>query len=97
MNWSPESICGPLSVSATPSVTAMSSLRLPANGTVTAPFSSMAPALQKKIRDAFLALDASTPQGKEILELNRATRYIPTKADNYKGIETAARSAGLLK
>jgi ABC-type phosphate/phosphonate transport system substrate-binding protein len=37
-----------------------------------------------------------TPEGKEILELQRATRFIPTKADNYKGIEAAARSAGLL-
>jgi phosphonate transport system substrate-binding protein len=58
---------------------------------------SMAPALQKKIRDAFLALDASTPQGKEILDLQRATRFVPTKAENYKAIEAAARNAGLLK
>lgn len=57
----------------------------------------MAPALQKKIRDAFLALDASTPQGKEILDLQRATKFVPTKADNYKAIEAAARNAGLLK
>jgi ABC-type phosphate/phosphonate transport system substrate-binding protein len=35
-------------------------------------------------------------EGKEILELQRATRFVPTKADNYKGIEAAARSAGLL-
>jgi phosphonate transport system substrate-binding protein len=58
---------------------------------------SMAPALQQKIRDAFLALDASTPQGKEILDLQRATKFIPTKAENYKAIEAAARNAGLLK
>ncbi|MFC5480982.1 putative selenate ABC transporter substrate-binding protein [Massilia suwonensis] len=58
---------------------------------------NMAPALQKKIRDAFLALDASTPQGKEILELQRATKFIPTKAENYKAIEAAAKNAGLLK
>ena len=57
----------------------------------------MAPALQKKIRDAFLALDASTPQGKEILDLQRATKFVPTKAENYKAIEAAARNAGLLK
>ena len=42
-------------------------------------------------------LDASTPEGKEILGLQRATRFIPTKAENYQGIEQAARSAGLLK
>ena len=43
------------------------------------------------------AHDASTPQGKEVLELQRATKFVPTKAENYKGIETAAGSAGLLK
>jgi phosphonate transport system substrate-binding protein len=31
------------------------------------------------------------------LDLQRATRFVPTKVDNYKGIEAAARSAGLLK
>ena len=59
--------------------------------------SNMNPALQKKIRDAFLALDASTPQGKEILDLQRATKFVPTTAANYKQIEAAARNAGLLK
>jgi len=59
--------------------------------------SDMNPALQKKIRDAFLALNESTPQGKEILELQRATKFVPTKAENYKAIEAAARNAGLLK
>jgi phosphonate transport system substrate-binding protein len=57
----------------------------------------MNPALQKKIRDAFLALDASTPQGKEILGLQRATRFVPTSPANYRQIEAAARNAGLLK
>jgi phosphonate transport system substrate-binding protein len=59
--------------------------------------SDMNPALQKKITDAFLALDRSTPQGKEILALQRATKFVPTKAANYATIETAARNAGLLK
>jgi phosphonate transport system substrate-binding protein len=59
--------------------------------------SDMNPALQKKITDAFLALDRSTPQGKEILDLQRATRFVPTKAANYATIEAAARNAGLLK
>ncbi|KFI05767.1 putative selenate ABC transporter substrate-binding protein [Massilia sp. BSC265] len=59
--------------------------------------SDMSPALQKKITDAFLALDASTPEGKQILDLQRATRFIPTKASNYGAIEAAARNAGLLK
>jgi phosphonate transport system substrate-binding protein len=46
---------------------------------------------------AFLSLDRNTAEGKEILDLQRATRFIPTRAENYKGIEQAARSAGLLK
>ena len=56
------------------------------------------PAVQRdKLTQAFLSLDRSTAEGKEILELQRATRFIATRADNYKGIEQAARSAGLLK
>ena len=56
----------------------------------------MPAALREKLAQAFLALNRDTPQGREILELQRATRFVPTKADHYKGIETAARSAGLL-
>ncbi len=57
----------------------------------------MPAALREKITKALLALDMNTPEGKEILTLNRATKYIPTKAENYKGLETAGRSAGLIK
>lgn len=53
--------------------------------------------LKKKITDAFLALDPATPEGKEILALQRATKFIPTKAENYVAIEAAAKNAGLLK
>lgn len=56
----------------------------------------MAPALRDKLRAAFLALSADTPEGAEILKLQRATRFVPTKADNYRGIEAAAKAAGLL-
>lgn len=59
--------------------------------------SDMNPAVQMKITDAFLALNSNDPEGKEILELQRATRFIPTKASNYTAIEAAARNAGLLK
>ena len=59
--------------------------------------SDMTPALKTKISDAFLALDKTTPEGKEILELQRASKFIPTKAENYKQIEAAAHNAGLLK
>ena len=57
----------------------------------------MDPTLRKKLTDAFLALNANDTQGKEILELQRATRFIPAKIENYDEIEKAARNAGLLK
>ena len=41
--------------------------------------------------------DIFPPEGKEILTLNRATKYIPTKAENYQSLEAAGRSAGLIK
>ena len=53
--------------------------------------------LRAKIERAFLELSTDTPEGKEILGLARATRFIPTKAENYKGMEKAARNAGLIK
>lgn len=55
------------------------------------------PALVKKLTAAFLDLDPGNPAHKEILDLQRATRFVATKPENYKGIEEAARSAGLLK
>jgi phosphonate transport system substrate-binding protein len=54
-------------------------------------------ALREKITKAFLDLNAGSPEGKAILELQRAARFIPTKVDNYKGIEASARNAGLIK
>lgn len=63
------------------------------NWTVSA---EMPEALRLKLTQAFLALDRHTPEGKEILDLQRATRFVPTRAENYKGIEAAAKSAGLL-
>jgi phosphonate transport system substrate-binding protein len=57
----------------------------------------MNPALREKLANAFLALDKNNPHDKDILDLQRATRFIPTKAENYSAIEAAARSAGLLK
>jgi phosphonate transport system substrate-binding protein len=52
--------------------------------------------LRQRITQALLGLSPATPEGAEILRLNRATRYIPTQAENYKGLEAAGRSAGLL-
>jgi len=55
------------------------------------------PELVEKIKAAFLALDPANPEHKAILDLQRASRFVPTSAENYKGIEEAARSAGLLE
>jgi len=54
-------------------------------------------AMRERLTKAFLELNKNTAEGKEILELQRATRFIPTKAENYKGIESSARNAGLIK
>ena len=55
------------------------------------------PALVKKLTQAFLQIDPAKPEHKEILALQRAAKFIPTEANNYVGIEDAAKSAGLLK
>ncbi len=56
----------------------------------------MPAAMREKLKQAFLGLSKSTPEGKDILELQRASRFVPTQAENYKDIEAAARSAQLL-
>jgi phosphonate transport system substrate-binding protein len=56
----------------------------------------MPEALRERLRKAFLDLSLDTDEGKEILGLQRASRFIPTRPENYQGIEAAARSAGLL-
>ena len=55
------------------------------------------PAAQRKLlTQALLDLDRTTAEGKEILDLQRATRFVPARAEDYRAIENAARSAGLL-
>ena len=56
----------------------------------------MPAALQERVRKALLDLNPADPVHAEILRLNRATHYVPTAPENYKGLEAAARSAGLL-
>lgn len=56
----------------------------------------MPKALQDKVKAALINLSPAVPEQAEILRLNRATRYIETKPENYKGLEAAARSAGLI-
>lgn len=58
--------------------------------------SKMPEALRERIAKAFLDLTPDTPEGRQILDLQRASRFVPTRPENYQGIEAAARSAGLL-
>jgi phosphonate transport system substrate-binding protein len=55
------------------------------------------PAVVRKLTAAFLKLDPTIPAHKALLDLQRASKFVPTRPENYKGIEQAARSAGLLK
>ena len=55
------------------------------------------PALTKKLTDAFLKLDPAKPAMKEIMDLQRASKFIATQNSNYDSIEQAARSAALIK
>ncbi len=54
-------------------------------------------ALTKKITDAFLKLDPANPAHKEIMNLQRASKFVATKTANYDGIEAAGKAAGLIK
>lgn len=56
----------------------------------------MPTATREKLTAALLALSRDNAEGKQILDLQRATRFVPTQASNYEGITAAARSAGLL-
>ena len=53
--------------------------------------------LRQKLTDAFLALDKNNGQDKEILDLQRASKFIPASAESRSVIEAAARRAWLLK
>jgi len=55
------------------------------------------PKVREKLRAAFLALDPANPEHKAILDLQRASRFIPTAPENYAPIEAAARSAKLIQ
>jgi phosphonate transport system substrate-binding protein len=53
--------------------------------------------LAERIQAAFLTLDPANPEHKAILDLQAASRFVETRPENYRSIEQAARSAGLLK
>jgi phosphonate transport system substrate-binding protein len=55
------------------------------------------PRIVEALRRAFLALDPRDPAHRRILDLQRASRFIPTSPESYAGIEEAARAAGLIK
>lgn len=52
--------------------------------------------LRERVKKALLDLDPANAEAAEILRLNRASRYIATVPENYKGLESAGRSAGLI-
>src|SRR5215211_69928 len=55
------------------------------------------PSLREKIKQAFLALDPANAEHRQILELQRASRFIETKPEYYRGIEEAAKAAMLFE
>lgn len=55
------------------------------------------PGLQDKLTAAFLQLDYDNPEHRKLLDLHRTKRYIKANDADWKGIEEAAISAGLLK
>lgn len=51
----------------------------------------------KKVQNAFLKLDPSVPEQKEILDLLEANKFISTKNSNYTQIEAIGREIGKIK
>ncbi len=56
----------------------------------------MPAAQRERVMKALLDLSMNDAEGKEILTLARASKFVTTKPENYKGLEVAAKSAGLL-
>ncbi len=53
--------------------------------------------LRQKITDALIGLDPANPEHKAMLDAHSASRYIRAEDDQWKNIEAAARSAGMLE
>ncbi len=53
--------------------------------------------LRERIASAFLKLNYDNPAHKKLLDLHRTKGYVPAKDEDWKGIEEAAKAAGLLK
>ena len=58
--------------------------------------SGLSAELRQKLIDAFVSLDMNDPEDKVILDLQRATRFVPSQASFYEGIKQAAFEAELL-
>ncbi len=58
--------------------------------------SGLSEELRQKLIDAFVSLDMADPEQKAILDLQRATRFVPSQASYYDGIRKAAIEAQLL-
>jgi len=52
--------------------------------------------LREKLTRALLELSRDDPRDRQILDLQRASRYVPCKLEDYQDIEDAAHAAGLL-
>jgi len=53
--------------------------------------------LQERIASAFLKLDYANPEQRKLLDLHRTKKYVRAHDEDWKGIEEAAVTAGLLK
>ena len=55
------------------------------------------PGLQDKIIAAFLKLDDTNPVHRRLLDLHRTKKYVKATDADWKSVEEAAISAGLIK
>lgn len=53
--------------------------------------------LRKALREFFVGLDSKKPDDKTLLDLQNASKYVEAKDEWWKGIEDAAKAAGMLK
>lgn len=59
--------------------------------------SELDPGLRERLTQAFLRLRYENPEDRKLLELHRTKGYVKAADEDWKGIEEAALSAGLLK
>nr|WP_225884037.1 putative selenate ABC transporter substrate-binding protein [Prochlorothrix hollandica] len=55
------------------------------------------PGFNQRVEDALIGLDATVPEEQEILDLFGATRFIPTRNENYDQIEAVGRDIGKIE